>query len=40
MHIDNIDYNTHCKTLSGCLSDVKQWYALAQPAQLPILQRT
>lgn len=26
MHIDNIDYYTHCKTLTGCLSEIKEWY--------------
>eukprot|EP00892_Ulva_mutabilis_P005148 jgi/Ulvmu1/3004/UM015_0044.1 len=38
MHIDNVDYETHCKTLTGCLADIKQW-SDSNPTHIPLLLR-
>lgn len=38
MHIDNIDYETHCKTLGSCLGVIKEW-SDNNPEHIPIILR-
>lgn len=38
MHVDNIDYETHCKTLNGCLSIIQDW-SDKNPGHIPLVIR-
>lgn len=38
MHVDNIDYETHCKTLESCLGTIKAW-SDSNPGHIPIILR-
>lgn len=38
MHVDSIDYETHCKTLASCLGVLKEW-SDNNPDHIPLILR-
>jgi hypothetical protein len=38
MHVDNIDYETNCKTLESCLAVLKSW-SDNNPGHIPLIIR-
>jgi hypothetical protein len=38
MHVDNIDYESHCKKFTDCLAIVRDW-SDANPSHIPLILR-